>query len=85
MCRDPIATTVVSEQTHSTKEERSETMFYGGYDYQLGKDRMEQARTEIERNRLEARLAEGARLEQADETRRSAVARGTALVAALLR
>ena len=58
-------------------------MFYGGYDYQLGKDRMEQARTEIRRTRLEAGLANGARLEEAD--RRSAVARGTALLAALLR
>ncbi len=78
-------TIVTLEQTHSTNEERNETMFYGGYDYQLGKDRMEQARTEIERNRLEARLAKVTRLEQAHETRRSAVARGTALVAALLR
>ncbi len=58
-------------------------MFYGGYDYQLGKERMEQARTEIGRNRLEAGLAKDARLEEAD--RRSAVARGTALVSALLR
>jgi hypothetical protein len=74
-----------SKRTRPKRTKRSETMFYGGYDYQLGKGRMEQARTEIERNRLEARLAEGARLEQADETRRSAVARGTALVAALLR
>ncbi len=76
-------TIVVSEQTHSTNEERSETMLYGGYDYQLGKDRMEQVRTEIGQNRLEAGLAKGARLKEAD--RRSAVARGTALVAALLR
>ena len=60
-------------------------MFYGGYDYQLGKDRMEQARTEIERNRLEAHLAKGNWLGQAGETRRGAVSRGTALVAALLR
>lgn len=59
-------------------------MFYGGYDYQLGKDRMEQARTEIERNRLEARLAKVTRLDE-EETRRGAVSRGTALVAALLR
>src|SRR3712207_6320957 len=58
-------------------------MFYGGYDYQLVKERMEQACTEIRRNRLEAGLAKGARLEEQD--RRSAVARGTALVAALLR
>jgi hypothetical protein len=58
-------------------------MFYGGYDYQLGKERMEQTRTEIERNRLEAGMAKGAPLEEAD--RRSAVARGTALVSALLR
>ncbi len=43
---------------------------------------MEQARTEIVRNRLEGRLAKGARVEEA---RRGAVARGTALVAALLR
>ena len=60
-------------------------MLYGGYDYQLGKDTMEQARTEVGRNRLAARLAKGARLERADETRRGTLARGTALVAALLR
>ena len=60
-------------------------MFYGGYDYQLGKERMEQARTEIGRNRLEVRLAKGARVEEAGEARRGAVARGTSLVAALLR
>jgi hypothetical protein len=78
-------TIVALEQTRSTDEERSETMFYGGYDYQLGNDRMEQARTEIERNRLEASLAKGTRLEEATETRRSAVSRGTALIAALLR
>ncbi len=76
---------VTLEQTHSTSEERSETMFYGGYDYQLGKERMGQARTEIERNRLEVRLAKDTGLEEAGETRRSAVSRGTALVAALLR
>jgi hypothetical protein len=58
-------------------------MFYGGYDYELGKDRMGQARAEIERNRLEVRLTKGTRLEE--ETRRSVVSRGTALVAALLR
>ena len=58
-------------------------MFYGGYGYELGKDRMGQARAEIERNRLEAGLATGARLEEAGH--RSAVARGTALVSALLR
>ena len=75
-------TIVALEQTRSTNEER--TMFYGDYDYQLGKDRTEQARAEIERNRLEARLAKGTRLE-VGETRRSAVSRGTALVAALLR
>ena len=78
-------TIVALEQSRSTNEEMSETMFYGGYDYQLGKDRMEQARKEIERNRLETRLAKSARLEEADEPRRSVVARGTAFVAALLR
>ena len=76
-------TIVALEQTRSTNDERSETMFYGGYDYELGKDRMGQARAEIERNRLEARLTKGTRLEE--ETRRSVVSRGTALVAALLR
>jgi hypothetical protein len=85
MCRDPIVPIVPSEQTHSTNKERNETMFYGGYDYQSGRERMEQARTEIEVNRLEARLAKSARLERADGTRRSAVARGTGFVAALLR
>ena len=77
-------TIVTLEQTRSTNEERSETMFYGGYEYQLGKERMGQVRAETERNRLEARLARDTRLEEG-ETRRSAVSRGTALVAALLR
>jgi hypothetical protein len=77
-------TIVALEQTHSTNEKRSETMFYGGYDYQLGKERMGQVRAEIERNRLEARLAKVTRLEEG-ETHRSVVSRGTALVAALLR
>lgn len=57
-------------------------MFYGGYDYQLGKDRMEQARREVQRDRLEVRLAEGAR---ADSLSRGAFYRGTALVSALFR
>ena len=60
-------------------------MFYGGYDYQLGKERMGQMLTEIERNRLEARLAKGARFEEAGGGHRSAVTRGISLVAALLR
>ena len=60
-------------------------MFYGGYDYQLGKERMEQARTEIGRNRLEDRLAKGIRYEGAGGARGNVVARGSALVAALLR
>ena len=38
MCRDPFMTIVALEQTHSTNEKRSETMFYGGYDYQLVHD-----------------------------------------------
>jgi hypothetical protein len=78
-------TIVALEQTRSTNEERSETVFYGGYDYQLGKDRMEQARSEIERNRLRACLAKGNSLEEPERGHRSAVARGTALVAAFLR
>ncbi len=78
-------TIVTSEQTRSTNKERSETVFYGGYDYQLGRDRMEQARAEIERNRLEARLAKRARLEGMGQVHRGAVAWSTALVAALLR
>ncbi len=60
-------------------------MFYGDHDYQLGKDRMEQARAEIERTRLEVRLARHARLDGTGQVHRGAVARGTALVAALLR
>lgn len=60
-------------------------MFYGGYDYQLGKDRMEQARREVQRDRMEVRLAEGARSEDAGRSRRGAFYRGTALVAALFR
>jgi len=60
-------------------------MLYGGYDYQLGRDRAEQVRTEVQRNRLEASLARGARLQKAGDTRRSMLARGTALIGTLIR
>ena len=60
-------------------------MFYGGYDYQLGKDRIEQARREIQRDRLEARLAENTRTADAGSGPRGTFYRGTTLVATLFK
>lgn len=60
-------------------------MFYGGHDYQLGRDRIEQMRTEVQQNRLEASLTRDDRLQKTGHAHRSMVARGTALIATLLR
>lgn len=62
---------------------RGETVFYG--DYQLGKDRMEQIRAEVKRNRLEASLARDVRLQEAGTAHRSVFARSTTLIATLIR
>ena len=58
---------------------------YHDFDYGLGKERMVQMRTEVEHNRLEARLAQAARSNENSVTRRGTVARGAALVTALFR
>lgn len=65
------------------KAERGETVFYS--DYQLGKDRMEQVRAEIRRNRLEAALARGSRLWRAGYARGSVLVRGTAPIGTLIK
>ena len=64
-------------------------MFYSGYDYQMGKERMAHMRREVERNRLESRLAEARRAKSALPAEvsppRSMVARGAAVVMTLFR
>jgi hypothetical protein len=51
---------------------------------ELGRERMVQIRTEVEHNRLEARLSRGGGSEK-DVSRRSMAPRGVAFVAALFR
>jgi hypothetical protein len=51
----------------------------------LGRERMEQVRTQVERNRLEARLAKTSRFDEDGAARRGRVARGSALIMALFR
>ncbi len=46
--------------TNKFFKERSEKMFYGGYDYQMVSQRMAEMRTEVERNRLHSRFAQEA-------------------------
>ena len=58
---------------------------YQDFDNGLGRERMEQVRTEVKRNRLEARLAEATRSDEDGVTQRGRVARGSALVMALFR
>ncbi len=52
---------------------------------ELGRERVVQIHSEVEHNRLEARLAEAARSDEDSGTRRGRVARGAALVTALFR
>ena len=52
---------------------------------ELGRERRAQIHREVEHNRLDARLAKAARSEEGGATRRGRVARGAALVTALLR
>ena len=58
---------------------------YHDFDHGLGRERMVQMRREVEHNRLEASLTRTARSNEDGVTRRGRVARGTALVTALLR
>ena len=50
---------------YPTERERGEGMFHPDFDYGLGKERVVQMRTEIEHNRLEARLTKEDRLAKA--------------------
>jgi hypothetical protein len=68
-----------------TDEDRSGTMFYGGYDHQVGKERAVEMRREVEQIRLETRLAKGALVYGEDVPRRGIAARGGAVVVALFR
>ena len=58
---------------------------YPDIDYGLGRERRVQAHEEVERDRLEARLARAARSDEGNATRKGGVSRGVALVAALFR
>ena len=58
-------------------------MYYG--DYNLAKDRADQIRAEVQHNRLEAALAKNNHIDEADDARKSLVARGATLIAALIR
>ena len=58
---------------------------YHDIDYGLGKERVAQIRTEVERNRLEARLAEATRSSEESVPRKGMVARGAALLTVLFR
>jgi hypothetical protein len=65
-------------------------MFYGGYDYQMGKERALDMRTEVTRNRLLARLAKSRSMSNEtglEETspRRSMAARSAAVLVGLFR
>ena len=76
--------------TYPTGKERDSQMLY--HDFGSSRERVAQMRTEVEHNRLEARLAKahssrgGGRLEVEEVVpRRGRVARGAAVVAALFR
>lgn len=60
-------------------------MEIAGVDHVLARERAAQMRAEVERNRLEARLARAARSDEDGAIRRGRVARGVALVTALFR
>jgi hypothetical protein len=85
MCSDPLRhySRSIERTFPQADRERGQTVFYS--DYQLGKDRMEQVRAEVQWNRLEVSLARGFRLQKADDARRSGLARGTALIGTLIR
>ena len=68
-----------------TDEDRSGTMFYGGYDHRVGKEWAVEMRREVEQYRLEVRLAKGALVYGEDVPRRRIAARGGAVVVALFR
>jgi hypothetical protein len=70
---------------NATDEDRSGTMFYGGYHHQVGRERAVEMRREVEHNRLEARLAKSALAHGEDVSRRGIAARGGAVFVALFR
>ena len=78
--------------TYPTGMERGSQMLHHDFDFGSSRERVAQMRTEVEHNRLEARLAKahssrgGGRLEVEEVVpRRGRVARGAAVVAALFR
>jgi hypothetical protein len=83
--RSPRSRTYSCFMANVTDEDRSGTMFYGGYDHQVGKERAVEMRREVEQNRLETRLAKGALVYGEDVPRRGIAARGGAVVVALFR
>jgi len=58
---------------------------YQDFDYGLARERTARMREEVERNRLDARLAKAARSEEDGAARGGRVARVVALVTALFR
>ncbi len=72
-----------SAGTHPT-EKRRDARMYQDFDHGLGRERTAQMRKEVEHNRLVARLARVARADQDSDAGRGRVARGAALVTALL-
>ena len=73
-----------SAGTYPSEKQRGGLMYYD-FDRGLARERTAQMREEVERNRLDARLAEAARSNDDSTTHRGRVARGVALVTALLR
>ena len=71
--------------TFPTEKERGGGMLHPNFERELGRERVAQMRAEVERNRLETRLAKAARSEEDVAARRGRVARGVALVTALFR
>jgi hypothetical protein len=58
---------------------------YQDFDYGLARERTARMREEVERNRLDARLARTARSDEDGAARGGRVARGVALLTALFR
>jgi hypothetical protein len=63
--RRPRSYSCFSAGTYLAEKERGRRMLHPDFDYGLGKERVVQMRTEIEHNRLEARLVREARLAKA--------------------
>ncbi len=66
-----------------TGKERGEGMLHPNFERELGRERVAQMRTEVEHNRLDARLARAARSDGEGVASRGRVARGAALLTAL--